>query len=62
MVADPVGQGVQLLLAGHVELKHGRWVGQPLGDPLDEGEPAKPRQHNGRAFLLGYPGHVKGDR
>lgn len=42
-LADLVGEPVQLLLVGDVQLDHRRRLGQPLGDPLDEGELARSR-------------------
>ncbi len=62
MLAYPIGQGVELVGVRHVKLEHGRRVGQPLRDPLDQRQPAEAGEHDSRAFLLRDPGHVESDR
>jgi hypothetical protein len=62
VLTHPVGQRVQVLLVLHVQLDHGRGLGQPLGDPLDQGHPAEAGEHHGRALFLRHPGGVERDR
>jgi hypothetical protein len=62
VLADPACQRGEVLIAGHVELEHGRRRGQPLRDPLHQAEPPEAGQHDGRALLLGNPRDVKRDR
>jgi hypothetical protein len=62
VLGHPPGQRFQLGGVGHVQLEHGRRLGQPFGDPLHQGEAPEPGQHQGRALLLGDPRHVEGDR
>ena len=62
MLPDLVGQRVELLGAGDVELDHRGGPGEPLGDPCHQRRPGKRGQHQGGAFLLRDPGRVKGDR
>ena len=62
VLRDPLGQRSELALVGHVELEHGRRVGQPPGDPLHQAEPAEPGQHDPRALLLGDARDVERDR
>ena len=59
---DPLGQRVELIRVGHVQLDHRRRLRQPLGDPLHQAEPAEPGEHHRRALLLRDPGHVERDR
>jgi len=60
--ADPFGQRAELALVGDVQLDDGRRVGQPLGDPLHQAEPAEPGQHQPGSLLLGDPRYMEGDR
>jgi hypothetical protein len=59
---DPLGERVEVILAGHVQLEDWRRGWQPPGDPLHQAQPAESGQHHARALLLGHPGHVEGDR
>jgi hypothetical protein len=53
VLADLVRQRGEVLVAGHVELDHRRFLRQPLGDPLDQRQPAEAGEHHGGAGLLG---------
>ena len=52
MLAEPVGQAVELALVGDVELDDRRRLRQPLRDPLHQPHPAEPGEHHLRALLL----------
>ncbi len=62
MLGDAVGQRVQLVLVGHVELDDRCGLGQPLRDPLHETHAAEPGEHDLRALFLGDLGGVEGQR
>ena len=63
VLADAIGQGVEVLAVRHVELDQRRGLRQPAGDRRrDLHLPPERRQDDVRALLLGQPGHVEGDR
>ncbi len=51
-----------MLFVGHVQLDDGSLVGEPLGDPTGQRQPAaKSGQHHRRALFLSDPGDPERD-
>ena len=63
VLADRVGEAGEVVVVGHVELQHGRFGRQPLGDPPGDAErAAEVGDQHGRALLLRDPGDREADR
>jgi hypothetical protein len=63
LLAQPVGERVEVLGVRDVELDDGGLLRQPLGDPLAQRQRAtEVGQHDGGALVLGEPGGGERDR
>src|SRR5690606_17209981 len=57
-----LGERVQVLLVGHVQLDDRRGLRQPLRDPFHQPEPAVAGEHDLRTLLLRHLGDVEAQR
>src|SRR5215475_2866476 len=62
MRLQPLGEAVEVIRVGYIELDDRSLRRQPLRDPLDEAESPVSSEDDLRSLLLRDPGDVEGDR